>query len=248
MEEREKNLCNFCKKGLERMKRCSRCKSVLYCCRDHQKEDWKFHKLQCRFKDLEEHIAIMPKKETCGMDMDMSKLESSSQTLDPEENDTLGQVDGCRQDDNILLPEQVSKKQVHFKQPENRDMYNLSKFASEYLKLNGFCVIDNVLPEEKCQLIYDDVMKVRDNEEMQRGKLEGGKTSGNDAEKVVNSSIRSDEIKWIEGNDSEVAKYPHICDLIGETMDILAAGLNTFFEEFVLSGRTKVRAFFKYVV
>uniref|UniRef100_A0A7S1FVI3 MYND-type domain-containing protein n=1 Tax=Corethron hystrix TaxID=216773 RepID=A0A7S1FVI3_9STRA len=37
--------CFFC--GKDAKLRCSRCKLVWYCCREHQKADWKAHKVFC---------------------------------------------------------------------------------------------------------------------------------------------------------------------------------------------------------
>jgi hypothetical protein len=36
------------KRGEEPLKMCAACKMVKYCCVEHQKADWKFHKLDCR--------------------------------------------------------------------------------------------------------------------------------------------------------------------------------------------------------
>ena len=37
--------CEICKKRSEM--RCSRCQNVFYCCAEHQKQDWKKHKVNC---------------------------------------------------------------------------------------------------------------------------------------------------------------------------------------------------------
>ncbi|XP_018579774.1 uncharacterized protein LOC108917575 [Anoplophora glabripennis] len=42
------NLCHVCKESNQNLKRCSVCKTVAYCSRDHQKQDWKFHKDLCK--------------------------------------------------------------------------------------------------------------------------------------------------------------------------------------------------------
>jgi len=42
-----KPVCAVCQ-GLAKL-RCSACKNVLYCGKEHQKEDWKIHKAKCEF-------------------------------------------------------------------------------------------------------------------------------------------------------------------------------------------------------
>jgi hypothetical protein len=45
-------LCNFCGSGTTpegtKLMVCSRCASTYYCCREHQKADWKVHKMTCK--------------------------------------------------------------------------------------------------------------------------------------------------------------------------------------------------------
>lgn len=38
--------CQFCNQPATL--RCSSCKTAAYCCKEHQKEDWKTHKNGCR--------------------------------------------------------------------------------------------------------------------------------------------------------------------------------------------------------
>ena len=43
--------CNVCKRGSFQevsLQQCSGCKIFKYCCRDHQRQDWKFHKPWCK--------------------------------------------------------------------------------------------------------------------------------------------------------------------------------------------------------
>ena len=60
------NACHVCKRGGVRgtlrppagLKRCGGCKMVWYCCKDHQKEDWQYHKQTCeRLKTVQEVMA-----------------------------------------------------------------------------------------------------------------------------------------------------------------------------------------------
>ena len=38
--------CNWCDRS-DNTSRCSKCKAVFYCCKEHQKLDWKWHKVHC---------------------------------------------------------------------------------------------------------------------------------------------------------------------------------------------------------
>mmetsp|Transcript_19099 Transcript_19099/g.32898 ORF Transcript_19099/g.32898 Transcript_19099/m.32898 type:complete len:427 (+) Transcript_19099:139-1419(+) len=46
----EGKTCSFCFTLIDGQKRCARCKSAYYCSVEHQKEDWKEHKLNCKPK------------------------------------------------------------------------------------------------------------------------------------------------------------------------------------------------------
>ena len=44
--------CMVCKKGAspsEPLKKCSRCSCMFYCSKEHQKQDWKTHKVLCSY-------------------------------------------------------------------------------------------------------------------------------------------------------------------------------------------------------
>lgn len=42
----------------EKLLRCSRCKSVVYCTKEHQKLDWKRHKIQCNEINNSKHLNL----------------------------------------------------------------------------------------------------------------------------------------------------------------------------------------------
>ena len=44
--------CFFCKTETSNLKICSKCKSVSYCSRDCQRQDWKLHKKYCEEKNF----------------------------------------------------------------------------------------------------------------------------------------------------------------------------------------------------
>ena len=103
----------------------------------------------------------------------------------------------------------------------------------------GFCVIDGLLKEASCNGIVKEIINAESKEKFETGKLEGGKSSGDESAKVVNGDIRSDKMVWI--NDTETEEFPQICKMITDTMDPIVGGLNAFSDgTFVIEGRTKV--------
>lgn len=48
--ERDRQYCELCGK-MENLLRCSRCRSSFYCSKEHQRQDWKKHKLVCQRGD-----------------------------------------------------------------------------------------------------------------------------------------------------------------------------------------------------
>ncbi|KAM3853062.1 egl nine homolog 1 isoform 1-T1 [Vipera latastei] len=49
-QERDRQYCELCGK-MENLLRCGRCRSSFYCSKEHQRQDWKKHKLICRGSD-----------------------------------------------------------------------------------------------------------------------------------------------------------------------------------------------------
>ena len=254
-------VCGFCGASSAR-KRCSQCKTVIYCSKDHQIKHWKLHKLSCRCID-EDKIRVKVQSENEVIKLTNSPLESKQHVfteLVTEGNNACNQSYKEMKKVSSGIPENIDpdsgidetckfnprpfKKQT-FLQPENRESeFKLSEFAAERLKQDGYCVIDNVISDEHCEHILGEIEMMNENSLLRPGKLAGGFTSGDDTKKVTNKSIRSDNITWVEGTDDDTKKYPSICELIGETMDIIVAGINTFFDQYVVSGRTKVKLLF----
>lgn len=47
-----------CYCGKEALQRCSGCQAVFYCSREHQKSDWKQHRLNCRAYRVEQTLNL----------------------------------------------------------------------------------------------------------------------------------------------------------------------------------------------
>ena len=114
----------------------------------------------------------------------------------------------------------------------------LGKFVMDQLQGEGYCVLDDYLPVMCCTQMLNEIRQLDKTGRMTAGKLAGGRTSGVQNEMVINSSIRSDKIAWIEGDED---CCPTISNYINEHLDSLVQNLNKHMRPTCcLQGRTKV--------
>ena len=114
----------------------------------------------------------------------------------------------------------------------------LGKFVMDQLQGEGYCVLDDYLPLKSCTRMLNEIRQLDKTGRMTAGKLAGGRTSGVQNEMVINSSIRSDKIAWIEGDED---CCPTISNYINEHLDSLVQNLNKHMRPtYCLQGRTKV--------
>ena len=128
-------------------------------------------------------------------------------------------------------------KNSKFPVPVSFKTKKLSKHVAACLIESGYCIIDNILPANEIENVYKEALKLENSGRFSTGKLDGGKTSGEDSSKVVNAKIRSDKITWLQGNELD---YPAIGLLIAK-MDEIVTGLNPHLhDQTYINGRTKV--------
>jgi hypothetical protein len=73
----EEQYCAFCNKGKEgtggkALLRCSQCKSVFYCSKQHQQSHWPVHKIGCK----KQSVTLSPQKEESKIEVEQAKEES----------------------------------------------------------------------------------------------------------------------------------------------------------------------------
>ncbi|CAC5368108.1 EGLN [Mytilus coruscus] len=198
--------CNVCG-STENLKRCARCRNVLYCCREHQIANWSTHKSKCRKPDTQ------------------------------KDNDCYGHVSisGIK-DDDVMEFDKRDFIETEFTTPKTKDPLGLGKFIIQMLKKQGYCVVDGLFEQSHLHKVREEVRGLEMTNVMEPGKLAGGRTGREEKEKVVNANIRSDKLKWMEGNENE---YPNICKVI-KIMDTILVNVNLFFKgQHNINRRTK---------
>lgn len=76
--ERRPSTCGYCGCVCSE-RRCSRCKCVSYCCVDHQKLDWKTHRLVC--------VAPPPSPTSSNVNVNAKRIEKTVGVIDSDENE-----------------------------------------------------------------------------------------------------------------------------------------------------------------
>jgi len=113
----------------------------------------------------------------------------------------------------------------------------LAEAAVRHLNKQGFCVFDGLFSKQQIKHAVKDIESCIGSGKLTAGRLEGGRTSGEEEKLVTNANIRSDKILWLEGCEPEVAGIA----VIVAKMDEIMANFNQFLGDvYDISGRTKV--------
>ena len=98
--------CNYPECKAVSTQRCSRCKKVYYCSVDHQKENWKAHKIQCSSFDLIKGVNAEKTHEASSV-KDKSDTVPSDDEFVKNSGSAAGDVDGKRQSRCMFCGEQL---------------------------------------------------------------------------------------------------------------------------------------------
>lgn len=216
--ERDRQYCELCGK-MENLLKCGRCRSSFYCSKEHQKQDWKKHKLSCKEADKTQLPKQKPVVQTQPSGRDGEDAEITPEKADkdaPGVGDVQGE-DGANETSTTNGQSSASPQ----------------KLAAEYIvpcmNKHGICVVDNFLGAEVGQSILENVKALHNTGKFSDGQLVSQKGDST-------KDIRGDKITWIEGKEDGCEK---IRFLMGR-MDDLIRHCNGKLGNYSINGRTKV--------
>ncbi|XP_064602257.1 egl nine homolog 1-like [Liolophura sinensis] len=255
--------CVVCESKVN-LKRCVRCRSVMYCSKDHQIADWPTHKKFCQSsrKPKGQSCNATPKDSMAGETTTTPAAQTGTGSFHDgspnlNANGHIG-TKGNQYGLNVKVSTTAASQQVHSTTKEM--MQELSPFDQRPLKLatftavtgqkefqvsqcifaalcsQGYCVLRGIFKDGICVTALDEATRLNSEGQMRLGRLAGGKTSSVEDKKVKESSIRSDKMMWIEGNEIQ---FPGISKIV-KTMDETVAKFNGLKDcRYVFYKRTK---------
>lgn len=221
--ERDRQYCELCGK-MENLLKCGRCRSSFYCSKEHQKQDWRKHKLNCKEADKPQLPKQKP-KQSQPTEHDEEDAKITPEKVDsafPPTTETPGVGDGQGEDGANGTST-----------PNGQSSASPQKLAAEYIvpcmNKHGICVVDNFLGVEIGQSILENVKALHNTGRFSDGQLVSQKGDST-------KDIRGDKITWIEGKEAGCEK---IRFLMGR-MDDLIRHCNGKLGNYAINGRTKV--------
>lgn len=226
--ERDRQYCELCGK-MENLLKCGRCRNSFYCSKEHQKQDWKKHKLICKEPDK----AQLPKQ----------KPERAASTEDVKAPEKYQEKKSPGQPDSVSLPKTTNTETAggepgedgsnNTATPNGQTGSPPQKLAMEYIvpcmNKHGICVVDNFLGVETGLGILDNVKALHKTGRFTDGQLVSQKSDST-------KDIRGDKITWIEGMEAGCEKIRFLMS----RMDDLIRHCNGKLGNYTINGRTKV--------
>ncbi|XP_039593758.1 egl nine homolog 1 [Polypterus senegalus] len=210
--DRDRQYCELCGK-MENLLKCGRCRNSFYCSKEHQKQDWKKHKLVC-------------KEAECWQ----STSDGKGKPAGPEEGSAE------RAHHRATPPESSGGSALrpvsnHLK-PNGQTRTHPQKLAMECIvpsmNKHGICVVDTFLGDEVGDSILREVKALYQTGRFTDGQLVSQKSDSS-------KDIRGDKITWIEGKEPGCEKISFLMS----RMDDLVRHCNGKLGSYKINGRTK---------
>ncbi|XP_068182976.1 egl nine homolog 1 isoform X2 [Antennarius striatus] len=227
--DEERQYCELCGK-MENLLRCGRCRSSFYCSKEHQKQHWKKHKLNC--KEADKQRLPKPELEPTSPAADDKEPENRQENASPEQTDdaSLPQTTNTEAADGDNRAEEDCSADTAT--PNGNTSASPRKLAMEcvvpYMREHGICVVDNFLGEETGLGILEDVKALHKTGKFTDGQLVSQKGDST-------KDIRGDKITWIDGGEAGCEKIHFLMSC----MDDLIRHCNGNLGKYKINGRTK---------
>ncbi|XP_040206921.1 egl nine homolog 1 isoform X2 [Rana temporaria] len=239
--ERDRQYCELCGK-MENLLRCGRCRSSFYCSKEHQRQDWKKHKLLCKGSPATpdpkpqdkapepQDKAVTPEpqdKAASPPDSKQREVVVGGATLRAikEEDYTQRSGEACGSGAAPGGGEGTERPNGHTRPP-------LHKLALEYIipcmNKHGICVLDDFLGQDLGDRIVGEVQALHSTGRFTDGQLVSQKSDSS-------RDIRGDQITWVEGKEAPCKAIGHLMN----SMDDLIRHCGTKLGNFRINGRTK---------
>lgn len=234
--------CQICDQT-ENLLRCSRCRSVYYCSKEHQRRDWKKHKTNCppsRRRDYVKTVvnqsvaSVLP---TAGSSED-EVLNNRVEVLNPN----LELFSNSVADNSQSAMPIGGGQHPRFPEVSLHGGFKSRDYATEEMCRNvikdmnayGVCVVDDFLGQERGRAVLAEVLNMYTKGIFKDGQLVTT-TKGDQ------KSIRGDQITWIDGRERYCQNIGY---LIGQ-VDAVIMRANKMLNNgklgsYNINGRTKV--------
>lgn len=228
--DRDRQYCELCGK-MENLLKCGRCRSSFYCSKEHQKQDWKKHKLIC--KEADNKATLLPKQKP-GPSLEDKTAQGAQDPKSPEPTE-LPQTGGSAE--APAAGDRAAEVGPTSPATPNGQTSTLSpqKLATECIvpcmNKHGICVVDNFLGSESGLSVLENVKALYKTGRFTDGQLVSQKSDST-------KDIRGDKITWIEGREAGCEKIQF---LMGR-MDDIIRHCNGKLGNYSINGRTKVGA------
>lgn len=219
--DRERQFCELCGKT-ENLLKCGRCLNCFYCSKEHQRQDWKRHRVICQSAKTSQSPPLTGDPQQTSPDEAEGQKNYVFSSFSSESSGETGKRAGVGINDNDTKPSEQSKSSPR-------------KLAREYvvpcMNKHGICIIDDFLGEETGLCILENVVALHKADKLTDGQLVSPRSDSS-------KDIRGDLTAWVEGTESGCENISFLLT----RMDDLIRHCNGNLGNYRINGRTKAMA------